>query len=126
MRLFHHRGSPEPEEPPGPPPVVATTEAQVLALLSGTSHSRPSRSEPVNLLDRVFELTNDDWTEQEAGEELAWLAGNDRHRLTALHQRLVAGLVRDPFPDVRGIRASRIAAAALRQCPVARCSDRRP
>jgi hypothetical protein len=143
MRFFHHRrpdeAAPVPVEPvePAEPlpasPVFSVdrrsavspaadepmSDDEVLARLERTLlglGSREHRREPVDLLDRVFELAGPDWSEQEAGAELAWLADYDRRLLKVLHQRLVAGLVRNPFPDVCGVRASRIAAAAMRQC----------
>jgi hypothetical protein len=73
----------------------------------------------VDLMDRLFELTSNDWSEDEGGAELAWLADYDAGRIRPICHQLLTGLLRNPFPDVAGVRASRVAFRALRQCEAA-------
>ena len=64
----------------------------------------------MNVLQRAAELANDDWTEEEAGCELAASAIRPAaHRATGL----LAGLATNPYVDTRGIRMSRIIWKAL-------------
>ena len=119
----------EPLEPPSPAPAPPPaevpeapelTEEAILAFLDSCfeeSAGHGTRSAHVDLMDRVLELTSREWRENEAGAELAWLAGYDSRRLDALHRQLVAGLIRNPFPDLIGVRASRITLSALHHCP---------
>lgn len=65
----------------------------------------------MDVLQRAAELANDDWTEEEAGWELASLC--DHSELHSAQQALLAGLARSPYVDVRGIRMSRIIWKAL-------------
>ena len=60
----------------------------------------------MDVLQRAAELANDDWTEEEAGWELASLC--DQAQLHTAQQALLAGLVSNPYVDARGIRISRI------------------
>src|SRR4051812_47870269 len=55
---------------------------------------------------RALELATPEWSEQEAGAEMALLW--DRETLRAAQTRLVAALHRCPFVHRRGIRAARI------------------
>lgn len=68
----------------------------------------------VDLISRAFELANADWTEQEAGEELARLADGDRTRLLDAYEQLIARLIRTPLADPRGVRATRVVSRAAR------------
>ena len=115
-----------PSEPLPPPAALPAPERpeppsddEILAYLD-SSLSRPARHVPrpaqLDLMERVFELASRDWTEEEAGAELAWLAQYDRPMLETLYQRLVAGLIRNPLPDIVGVRASRAAFSALQYC----------
>ena len=65
----------------------------------------------MDVLQRAAELANDDWTEDEAGFELASLC--DEGELRRAQQALLAGLARNPYVDFRGIRMSRILWKAL-------------
>ena len=65
----------------------------------------------MDVLQRAAELANDDWTEEEAGWELASLC--DQAELHTAQQSLLAGLARNPCADIRGIRMSRIIWKAL-------------
>lgn len=65
----------------------------------------------MDVLQRAAELANDDWTEDEAGCELASLC--DHSELHSAQQALLAGLARNPYVDTRGIRMSRIIWRAL-------------
>jgi len=65
----------------------------------------------MNVLQRAAELANDDWTEEEAGFELASLC--DQDQLHTAQQALLAGLATNPYVDPRGIRMSRIIWKAL-------------
>ena len=65
----------------------------------------------MNVLQRAAELANDDWTEEEAGWELASLC--DHAELHDAQRALLAGLANNPYADVRGIRMSRIIWRAL-------------
>ena len=65
----------------------------------------------MDVLRRAAELANDDWTEEEAGWELASLC--DQTELHLAQQALLAGLARNPYVDFRGIRMSRIIWNAL-------------
>ena len=60
----------------------------------------------MNVLERAAELANEDWTEEEAGLELASLC--DQAQLRTAQQAVLAGLVNNPYVDARGIRISRI------------------
>jgi hypothetical protein len=104
---------------PAPPPAQRLTDEAVLAYLDasieGTSGRGP-RPRRLDLMERVLELTSGDWPEDEAGAELAWLAGYDERMLELLCHRLILGLVRNPFLDVVGVRASRVTFRALEHC----------
>ena len=80
--------------------------------LAGTEHREPA---PDQLAERVYELVNDDWDEDEASHELARVAGTDYGALSRVHRRIQAGLLGNPFVDVPSIRASRIALRAMRE-----------
>jgi hypothetical protein len=72
----------------------------------------PVRTEGcVDVLARAAELINDEWSEAEAGRELAELASCDQ--LHGAQIRLLEVIVRTPFPDVGRIRLSRVIWAAL-------------
>ncbi len=62
-------------------------------------------------LELAMELANDEWSEDEAGRELARRASYDDIRLAQAN--LLCTLMRNPAVDIRGIRMSRILWAAL-------------
>jgi hypothetical protein len=117
----------QPERPPesrtpeagAPSPAPVLTDAAILTYLDnclkGTARRAP-RPGQLDLTTRVFELANDDWSEDQAAAELAWLARYDKRPVEALCHGLLAGLIRNPFPDVAGVRASRVAFRALQYC----------
>jgi hypothetical protein len=108
--------APEPQTArPGPALSDATILAYLDNCLKGTARRVP-RPRQLDLTTRVLELANDDWSEDQAAAELAWLARYDSRPVEALCQRLLAGLIRNPFPDVVGVRASRVAFRALQYC----------
>lgn len=77
-------------------------------------HARPAMGatdgDPVL---RALELATAEWSEVEAGAELARLHG--RAEIRAGQTRLLAALCRSPFVEVRGIRAARVLWSALDQ-----------
>ena len=62
---------------------------------------------------RALEIATDEWTEGEAGAELARLFRRDE--LWAGQTRLLGALQRSPLVQLRGIRASRVLWSALDQ-----------
>lgn len=111
--------APAPQAGALPRPVPVLTDTAILAYLDGSFEGaarRTARPGRLDLMQRVLELTNSDWSEDEAAAELAWLAAYDRRVLEALGHRLIAGLVRNPLPDVCGVLASRVASRSLQHC----------
>src|SRR3954447_20752423 len=80
-------------------------------LVRTTSDRRPSRVTDPDPVRRALELATDEWSEGEAGEELAGLFG--REELRVGRRRLFAALYRSPFLQLRGVRAARILGVAL-------------
>jgi hypothetical protein len=66
---------------------------------------------PVDVLQRAAELVNDDWSEEEAGAELARLS--TREALHAAQTRLISSLAANRALDLVGIRMTRIIWKAL-------------
>jgi hypothetical protein len=73
----------------------------------------PSVPKAMDVIFRALELATDEWSEGEAGAELARLFA--RGELWAGQTRLLGALQRSPFVQVRGIRASRALWSALDQ-----------
>jgi hypothetical protein len=96
---------------PCPPPV------DLFDFLEDDLTGRPAPTGPASsdqLLARALEVANDDWPEHDAVRELARLAAGNRLGLQRAHRRLQLALLRNPVPDITGVRASRVVLAALR------------
>ena len=114
-RRRRHHDHDQPAIPPAPGPYVLDEDALFAFLehcLEGTEHRDPA---PDQLAERVYELVNDDWDEEQATHELVRVAGTDYEALSRLHRRIQAGLLGNPWVDVPSIRASRIALRAMRE-----------
>ena len=81
-----------------------------------TPPAAPAPAEPprIDLVARALELANDDWTEQEAAEELVRVAEGDRGHLLAAYETLVAQLIRTTVFDRRRVRATRVVSRSTR------------
>lgn len=81
------------------------------ASLAGVAVERVESATPVDALELARELANADWSEDEAGRELARLASYQA--LRAAQSRLLGALLTSPYFEGRGIRVSRILWVAL-------------
>lgn len=104
--------------PDAPPPCGGGRAADLFAFLenctTGGNEGGPAL-QPAGIASRALELANDDWTEQEAADELVRVVRGDRRALQQAYRRLQWGLIQNPLVDLRCIRASLIVREALQQ-----------